>query len=185
MFTKHKEPTNHLDMQGIIQLRGLIQTISQRKTTIVLISHDVDLINHVATDVIHFSNQSLNYYRGNYIDFQIQKQQQGLHKTRQQQTLDKQRVAMMKTIDNLQKKSSGGSRESKKKVSRAVNNRKKKLERHGIEKDEHGHRWTAQNAGTGMKVGAMNNLDASTRKQKKYSQMMKQSDINVAPVPGM
>ena len=134
---------------------------------------------------MYFANQNLTYFRGNYIDFQIQKQRQELHKTRQQQTLDKQRSSMIKTIDNLQRQSIGGTRESKKKISRAVNNRKKKLERHGIEKDEHGHRWTSQNAGTGMKVGAMNNLDASTRKQKKYSQLMKQSNINVAPVPGM
>ena len=167
-------------------MHGLIQTMAERQTITVLVSHDVDLINSVATDVIHFSNQTLTYYRGNYIDFQLQKNEHERHKIHQQQTLDKQRSAMIKTIDNLQKQSTsvnskGG---NSKKISRAVNNRKKKLERHGIEKNELGHRWTAQNACTGMKIGSINSLDASTRKQSKnYSQLLKRSDLRVTPVP--
>jgi ATPase subunit of ABC transporter with duplicated ATPase domains len=35
----------------------------------ILISHDVDLINDLATDVIHFHDQSLTYYLGNYHNF--------------------------------------------------------------------------------------------------------------------
>lgn len=180
------EPTNHLDMRGIIQLRGLIQTMVERQTIVVLVSHDVDLINSVATDVIHFANQTLTYYRGNYIDFQLQKNEHDLHKLRQQNTLDKQRSSMMKTIDKLQKQSSSNSSvKGSKKISRAVNSRKKKLEKHGIEKDEHGHRRTAQTAGTGMKVGSINSLDASTRKngRSNYSQLFKRAELNVAPIP--
>lgn len=173
-------------MQGIIQLRGFIQTMSERQTIIVLVSHDVDLINSVATDVIHFANQKLTYYRGNYIDFQRQKHEHDIHKQRQQSTLDKQRDKMMKTIDNLEKQrnnvsSKGG---NSVKLSKAVTNRKKKLERHGLEKDEFGHRWTQQKACTGIKVGSINSLDATTRKQSKnYLQLLKRSDLNVAPVP--
>ena len=179
------EPTNHLDMRGIIQLRGLIQTMVERRTIIVLVSHDVDLINSVATDVIHFANQTLTYYRGNYIDFQLQKNEHDLHKLRQQNTLDKQRNSMMKTIDNLQKKSSSNSVKGSKKISSAVNSRKKKLEKHGLEKDDHGHRRTAQTSGTGMKIASINSLDASTRKngRSNYSQLFKKAELNVAPIP--
>jgi ATP-binding cassette subfamily F protein 3 len=171
-------------MEGIIQLRGLIQTMSQRQTIIVMVSHDVDLINSIATDVIHFANQTLTYYRGNYIDFTIAKNEQDIHKVRQQQTLNKQRSTMIKTIDNLKKQTASAGNE--KKISRAVNNRKKKLERHGIEKDAHGHRWTSQKACTGIKVGSINSLDASTKsKSKNYSQLLKakQADLSVAPIP--
>ena len=179
----NSEPTNHLDMRGIIQLRGLIQTMIERKTIVVLVSHDVDLINSVATDVIHFANQTLTYYRGNYNNFLLQKHDYDLHKLRQQNTLDKQRQSMMKTIDNLQKQSASGAKSSKK-VSRAVNNRKKKLEKHGLDKDDHGHRRTIQNAQTGIKVGSINSLDASTRKNAKhYGQLFKRAELNVAPVP--
>jgi ATPase subunit of ABC transporter with duplicated ATPase domains len=70
-------------MEGIIQLRGLIQTMHTQQTTVVIVSHDVNLINSVATDVIHFADQNLTYYRGNYIDFLIAKQQHDLHRSRQ------------------------------------------------------------------------------------------------------
>jgi ATPase subunit of ABC transporter with duplicated ATPase domains len=171
-------------MKGIIQLRGLIQTMAERNTIVVIVSHDVDLINSVATDVIHFHDQILTYYRGNYVDFQIQKQQHDLHKIRQQHTLDKQRKSMIKTIDNLKSKSSSG---NSKKISKQMNNRRKKLEKHGIEKDEHGHRRTVQKAMTGIKIGSINTLDASTRKQgsKNYAQLLKDASLNVAPIPGM
>jgi len=64
IFSFSLEPTNHLDMQGIIQLRGLIQSMQDQKKTVVFVSHDVNLINSVATDVINFANQNLVYYRG-------------------------------------------------------------------------------------------------------------------------
>ena len=170
-------------MEGIIQLRGLIQTMHDQQTTVVIVSHDVNLINSVATDVIHFADQSLHYYRGNYIDFLIAKQQHDLHKSRQQQNLVKQRGSMIKAIDNLKKKSSGSNNSGSKKLSKAVNSRKKKLERHGIEKDEHGHRLTVQKACTGIKAGSINTLDASTRKKQTYKELVKRADISVAPVP--
>ena len=177
------EPTNHLDMEGIIQLRGLIQTMQKQQTTVVLVSHDVNLINSIATDVIHFAEQKLTYYRGNYIDFLIAKQQHDLHRSRQQQNLEKQRDSMIQTIDNLKKKGSAASSSGSKKLSKAMNSRKKKLERHGIEKDEHGHRLTVQAAGTGIKAGSINMLDASTRKKLSYKQLAKRADISVDKVP--
>lgn len=177
------EPTNHLDWEGIIQLRGLIETLKKQNTTVVLVSHDVDLINSCASDVIHFANQTLTYYRGNYIDFVMQKAEHDLHKVRQQQALDKQREAMIVTIDNLQKQSQSAGAKGSKKVSKLVSSRKKKLEKHGIQKDEHGHRLTWQNAMTGMKVGSINTIDASTRRKEAYSQLLKNANTNVAPVP--
>ena len=63
------EPTNFLDIEGLVQLRRLISTCIDRNSTVILISHDVDLINDLATDVIHFHDQSLTYYPGNYHDF--------------------------------------------------------------------------------------------------------------------
>lgn len=51
-------------MQGIIKLRGLIKTMQDQMTTVVIVSHDVNLINVVATDIIHYANQTLTYYKG-------------------------------------------------------------------------------------------------------------------------
>jgi len=178
------EPTNHLDMDGMVKLRGLIKTMTVQNTTVILVSHDVDLINSVATDTINFSDKKLTYYKGNYVNFLIDKKRKDLHMTRQQNTLDKQRDAMIKSMDKMKKQAtSTASKKGSKKLSRVVSNRKKKLERHGLEKDSHGHRSTVQKANSGIRVGSINSLDASTRKKQSYKEILRRADLNVAPVP--
>jgi ATPase subunit of ABC transporter with duplicated ATPase domains len=147
------EPTNFLDVQGLVELRRFISTCTDRNSTVILVSHDVDLINDVATDVIYFHNQSLTYYPGNYRDFVGYKRQKDLHLIRQNAALEKKRDAMMQTIDNL-KKQSIPKRGGAKKKGRAIESAKKKLEKQGLARDEKGHRWTAQNAGTGRSMDA-------------------------------
>ena len=33
---------------------------------LVVVSHDVDFLDNVCTDMVHIDNMKLNYYRGNY-----------------------------------------------------------------------------------------------------------------------
>ena len=35
-------------------------------TTILVVSHDRDFLNHVATDVIHLQSQKLDHYKGDF-----------------------------------------------------------------------------------------------------------------------
>jgi hypothetical protein len=64
---------------------------------------------------------------------------------RQAGALEKQRTSMVNTIDNLKQKAKGTeSRAAKKKLDRTIESKKKKLERHGVEKNELGHRRTDQ-----------------------------------------
>jgi len=200
------EPTNFLDVEGLVQLRRLIAECVDRGSTVVLVSHDVDLINDVATDVIYFHNQSLSYYPGNYRDFVGYKRQKDLHMLRENAALEKKRDSMMQTIDNLKKQpvlKRGGA----KKKSRAIESAKKKLERQGLTRDEKGHRWTAQNAGSGtpwslpcvgihsistdtvdplnlgIKQGSINSLDAAARGKMSHAEMLKSAQLSVAPIP--
>lgn len=143
------EPTNMLDVEGILQLRKLIAVAQKYGLIVLIVTHDIDLMNDCATDVVHLSNAQLTYYRGNYCDFRISQAQQLLHKAKQQEVLEKERNQMISTIDNI-KKRSGGKGDKK---TGMISSRKKKLERHGIMKDSRGHRWTAQKAGTGMSKG--------------------------------
>ena len=122
--------------------------VSNRGSTVVLVSHDVDLINDVATNVIHFYNQSLAYYPGNYRDFLRYKRQNDLHTLRENAALEKKRDSLMQTIDNL-KKQPVPKRGGAKKKGRAIESAKKKLEKQGLTRDEKGHRWSAQTAGSG------------------------------------
>lgn len=177
------EPTCHLDLGGIIQLRRLIADYVLSKATVILISHDIDLLNDISTDTIHFANHQLTYYPGNYRDFMGYRKQGITHALKQSNALEKQRAAMVKSIDNLKKKSSAADcRAAKKKIGKQIENKKKKLERHGVEKNEHGHRRTVQKDG-GIRKGAINGVDASTRNGMTHKQLLKQAAVDIGPVP--
>jgi ATP-binding cassette subfamily F protein 3 len=173
---------NHLDVHGLIQLRRLIAICQERQTTVLLVTHDVDLINDIATDIVYFANRQLYYYPGNYDDFKVVKQQEGLHHLRQHAALEKKREHMLNTLDNL-KKQAVPKRGGAKKKARGIESHKKKLERAGITKDEKGHRWTAQKACSGIQNSSINAMDASARKGLSAAKLLKQAEIATRPVP--
>lgn len=176
------EPTCHIDVGGILQLRQLIADCVASKTTVVLISHDVDLMNDVATDVIHFHQEQLGYYPGNYSHFMKYRKERITHQLKQAGALEKQRANMVKSIDNLKKKTEGKSNETKKKLMKAAKSKEKKLERHGVEKNEQGHRRTAQTDG-GMRIGCINAVGAEKRKNLTHKELVKLADVDIGPVP--
>lgn len=187
------EPTSHLDIQGLIQLRQFLQqqtntndnpNDSNTNRTVLLVSHDTDLLNDVATDVIVFSHvqKTLLYFPGNYNDYQRQYAQQQLHLLRQQVSLDKKRHHMVQNIHHLQEQPAPKRGGNKKKAQRIAAQRKK-LEKVGLDKTPQGHRWTQQNAGTGIKAGALNGVDASTRKDLSTAELLKLAEASVRPPP--
>ncbi|XP_034958386.1 ATP-binding cassette sub-family F member 3 isoform X1 [Zootoca vivipara] len=60
------EPTNMLDVKAIIWLENYLQTW---QSTILVVSHDRNFLNAVATDVIHLHSQRLDSYRGDFENF--------------------------------------------------------------------------------------------------------------------
>jgi ATPase subunit of ABC transporter with duplicated ATPase domains len=120
------EPTNHLDVFGLIQLRRLIDE-SVSTSTVVLVSHDVDLINDVATDIIDMQSQQLLYYPGNYDSYRLMKEQQGMHELRQSAAKEKKRGQLLGTLQHLKEKPGRG---GAKKKGKAIASHRKKLEKH-------------------------------------------------------
>jgi ATPase subunit of ABC transporter with duplicated ATPase domains len=181
----HDEPTKYLDIEGLIQLRQfLLQTRENKHWTILLVSHDTDLMNDVATDIITFSHvqKKLSYFPGTYWQYLRYQAQHDLHTLRQQNSLDKKRNTMVQNIHYLQAQPApkrGGNRRKAK----AISAQRRKLERAGIEKDEKGHRWTQQKAGTGIKVGSLNSVDASNRKDLSTSELLKLAEASIRPPP--
>jgi ATP-binding cassette subfamily F protein 3 len=182
------EPTNHLDVEGLLQLRRLVSFVtaatndSGHPATVLMTSHDLDLINDVATDVIELTNAKLFYYPGNYSDYTFYKHQNDLHSLRQVAALDKKRDAMAKTLDNL-KKQAALKRGGEKKKGKQIESHRKKMEREGINLDSKGHRWTAQNTGSGIKVGSINSLDATTRRGLTTQELLKLTQTSLSPPP--
>ncbi|XP_013413453.1 ATP-binding cassette sub-family F member 3-like [Lingula anatina] len=60
------EPTNMLDMKAIIWLENYLQTWP---TTILVVSHDREFLNSVATDIMHLFSQEIDCYKGNFENF--------------------------------------------------------------------------------------------------------------------
>mmetsp|Transcript_10259 Transcript_10259/g.25133 ORF Transcript_10259/g.25133 Transcript_10259/m.25133 type:complete len:638 (+) Transcript_10259:58-1971(+) len=177
------EPTCHIDVGGILQLRQLIADSVGSNATVVLVSHDIDLMNDVATDVIDFREEKLGYYSGNYRDYQKYRKESITHRVKQAGALEKQRQHMVTSIDNLKKKSSqADNRTTKKKLNRAIKSKEKKLERHGVEKNEAGHRRTAQGDG-GIRKGSINAVDASKRRDLTHKELLRLKEIDIGPVP--
>src|SRR5690554_400421 len=57
------EPTNHLDLEATLWLE---QWLKGYQGTLIFISHDRDFIDSVASHIVHFHQQQLTLYPGNY-----------------------------------------------------------------------------------------------------------------------
>ncbi len=67
------EPTNHLDLEATLWLE---EYLKRYPGTILLISHDRDLLNRVPTEILHLENSKLTLYRGGYDRFEATRQMQ-------------------------------------------------------------------------------------------------------------
>jgi ATP-binding cassette subfamily F protein 3 len=61
------EPTNHLDLNALIWLEEYVKKLN---ITVMIVSHARDFLNAVCDEVIHFFNQKLIYYKGNFDTFE-------------------------------------------------------------------------------------------------------------------
>ncbi len=92
------EPTNHLDLEAIMWLESYLADYPH---TLMIISHDRDLLNKCADHIIHVDRQKLTLYTGNYDTFERERAaKMGL----QQKMFEKQqaqRAHMQKFIDRF------------------------------------------------------------------------------------
>lgn len=61
------EPTNHLDLEAVMWLENYLEKYDK---TMIVVSHDRNFLNAVATDVIYLAQQKLVYYKGDYNTFE-------------------------------------------------------------------------------------------------------------------
>lgn len=61
------EPTNHLDLDAVIWLESWLTAYAG---TLLLISHDRDFLNNVASHIAHIEHQRVTLYTGNYTAFE-------------------------------------------------------------------------------------------------------------------
>jgi len=61
------EPTNHLDLEATLWLEGFLKSYPG---TLILVSHDRDLLNRVPRKIVHVEDGKLVLYAGNYDRFE-------------------------------------------------------------------------------------------------------------------
>lgn len=61
------EPTNHLDVANVQWLQNYL--LENTEITSLIVSHDTGFVDTVCTDIIHYENKKLVYYKGNLSDF--------------------------------------------------------------------------------------------------------------------
>ncbi|HEY4142988.1 MAG TPA: ATP-binding cassette domain-containing protein, partial [Pseudolabrys sp.] len=61
------EPTNYLDLEGTLWLQDHLATY---QSTMIIISHDRDLLDNSVNQILSLENQTLTLYRGGYSDFE-------------------------------------------------------------------------------------------------------------------
>jgi len=69
------EPTNYLDLEGTLWLEEFIK---RYQYTVLIISHDRDLLNTAANMIIHLDQKKLTPYRGNFDQFERQKSERDM-----------------------------------------------------------------------------------------------------------
>ncbi len=100
------EPTNYLDLEGTIWLKSFLQTYPH---TIVLISHDRDLLNEVVTCIVHLDAAKLTYYLGNYDSFDRQRREKQALSVKLRKKQQDQRDHMQAYVDRFRYKASKAS----------------------------------------------------------------------------
>ncbi len=64
------EPTNYLDLEGTLWLETYV---AKYPHTVLLISHDRDLLNRAVDNIVHLDNKKLTLWRGGYDQFERQR----------------------------------------------------------------------------------------------------------------
>ncbi len=67
------EPTNYLDLEGTLWLENYV---ARYPHTVLLISHDRDLLNRAVNSIVHLDQKKLTFWRGGYDQFERQLSEQ-------------------------------------------------------------------------------------------------------------
>jgi ATP-binding cassette subfamily F protein 3 len=95
------EPTNYLDLEGSL---WLINYLSSYPATIVVISHDRDLLNDVCDHIVHLDKGKLQLYRGNYTSFARQRAEAQMLQAKFLKKQEEKRAHLQEFVDRFRAK---------------------------------------------------------------------------------
>lgn len=97
------EPSNHLDVEAMI---WLTEYLKRFRNTVLMVSHDRDLLNDVCDHIVHIDQQKLVAYTGNYDFFERTRAERLANDAAQQAKLAAQRKHMQAFVDRFKAKAS-------------------------------------------------------------------------------
>ncbi|WP_132312407.1 ABC-F family ATP-binding cassette domain-containing protein [Martelella mediterranea] len=97
------EPTNYLDLEGTLWLEDYIRRYPY---SVLIISHDRDLLNTAANAIIHLDQKKLTFYRGSYDQFERQKVEADELQMKAKAKSDAKRKHLQSFVDRFKAKAS-------------------------------------------------------------------------------
>ncbi len=97
------EPTNHLDLEAALWLEA---HLARYPGTLILVSHDRDLLNRVVTGILHIENARLAFYRGSYDAFERVREERRALDAATARKREEQRRHMQAFVDRFRYKAS-------------------------------------------------------------------------------
>ena len=92
------EPTNHLDFEAMVWLESYLMRFTE---TLLIISHDRDILNKTVTHILHMENQKLNAYTGTYDEFERTRAERQLGQQALREKQLAQKAHMQKFVDRF------------------------------------------------------------------------------------
>ncbi|TCT05543.1 ABC-F family ATP-binding cassette domain-containing protein [Aquabacter spiritensis] len=97
------EPTNYLDLEGTLWLQDYLANYPR---TVILISHDRDLLDTSVDHILHFFNGKLTLYRGGFTAFDRQRREKMLLDQKHRKKQEAQRAHMEAFVARFKAKAS-------------------------------------------------------------------------------
>jgi ATP-binding cassette subfamily F protein 3 len=97
------EPTNYLDLEGTLWLTDYLKSYP---ASIVIISHDRDLLDDVCDHILHLDRAKLTLWRGNYSSFERQRREQLAILQKTQKKQEERRADLQAFVDRFRAKAS-------------------------------------------------------------------------------
>lgn len=134
------EPTNYLDLFGIMWLQQHLTTLAETTDppTLILVSHDRDFIS-LCTDLLIIKDKDLTYFHGDLPMYESSKAEKKTYLTKMKEAKDKQKEHIQQTIQKNMK--DGKARDDQNKLRQAKSRQKKLDDRFGMEVNAKGGRF--------------------------------------------
>ncbi|KAK3390254.1 putative transporter protein [Podospora didyma] len=154
------EPTNFLDLLGILWLQRYLQSLSESEPdsspTLILVSHDRDFVS-LCTDLLILRDKSLSYFHGSLPTYEESQSERRVYLSKMKDAQDKQKAHIQ---DTIQKNMAAGRKNDDQNKMRQAKSRQKKIDdRWGMQTNAKGGRFKLNRDMAGFHLSARADID--------------------------